>query len=290
MLTEKDEYYIERSIDYINSAKYMKCRAAIHVESEDDVLFWEKVLKHYMPNDSFDFISYTRGMKNQKEKGSSVCLRYKKLGCLSEGFLIAIDSDERYLMQEEYMSATHYVLQTYTYSIENHYCYPATINKAFNENTTFDFDKFLKAFSEIIYPFYIYYLYSKRSKDRLIQRKDFIKSWDVVPPLKINIESNAAEYLEHVKVSVDAKMKEIKSIYPDENIQEAKEDFLKLGLMPDNTYLYIRGHNLFDKLITSIICKIVYKRVNHEYFSQSLHYDYPEMIKIGEDIRHIFLN
>lgn len=312
MLTNKEQYLKQCSIDYRNRAKMKKCRAAVHIEDNNDRPFWAYVFQQYMPHDSFDFIPFTR-MAQNKATGSALCLKYRDLGCLSKEFVIAIDSDEHYLLKEREMSATHYVLQTYAYSIENHYCNPLTINRAFRAKNKFnvagfDFEKFLMTFSEKIYPFYIYYLYSGKKQDGKIRREDFIKSWDIAIN---NIDDNAAQYLDAVCSLVEVEMKAVESKYPGLDISSIEGEFRTLGVSPENTYLYIRGHNLFDKLITSIL-KTIYDRqvkaylnslsneekskyanrslnTEHEYFSQSLQYDYPEMMKIGEDIKSIFL-
>jgi hypothetical protein len=314
MQADKDRYYRNCSLEYRNRAKMKRCRAAVHIEDENDKPFWSFVLNKYAPRYSFDFISYTRSSKN-RASGSRICLKYKELGCLSDEFLIAIDSDERYLLQEKDNDAVHFVLQTYTYSIENHYCYPSTINQAFIlknkfNNASFDFDHFLTDFSKIIYPFYIYYLYSKKREDGIVEKTDFIRSWDIEPPMAIDIAANGANYLNHIKTVINEKLIIVEKRYPTVKFADMEVEFQALGLMPDNAYLYIRGHNLFEKLISSIVKQIYDKQINeytvnfspeekaeyfnrtlntnHEYCSQSLHYDYSEMKKTGEDIKVLF--
>jgi hypothetical protein len=315
MEVDKDQYYKNVAKAYTKGAILKRCRAAIHVEDRNDIPFWSFVLGFYMPNYSFDFISYTRTPEGEEGTGCAMCLKYKDLGCLSDKFLIAIDSDYRYLLQEPEIDAAHFVLQTYTYSIENHYSYPDTVNKAFElkqkfENNLFDFDRFLKEFSEIIYLVYIYFLYSLKNEDELITRDDFLSVWDTHSPKTVDIETNGTNYLDCLRQEVVKKKIEIEAKYPTVNIISAQSEFQLLGLLPENTYLYIRGHNLFEKLISPILQQIYGKLVhdyvktfssqekseyfgrklntNHEYFSQSLHFDYSEIEKIGEDIRFIF--
>ncbi|MDR2969835.1 MAG: DUF4435 domain-containing protein [Tannerellaceae bacterium] len=314
-MPDKSEYYKTWAVYYRNRARIKKCRAAVHIEDKNDQPFWTHVFQQYMPHESFDFIPYTRIAQN-KETGSNVCLKYRDLGCLSQEFLIAIDSDERYLFKEKKMDAVHYVLQTYTYSIENHYCNPLTVNRAFLlrnrfENTSFDFERFLRTFSRTIYPSFIYYLYSEKCRDGIVGKKEFIKLWDLAPPMIIDIDAGGINYLKAVKELTDEKIEALKCKYPAVSVSDMEDEFKTLGLMPDNTCLYVRGHNLFDKLITSIMKTIYGKQIKeymkdlpdeekskysshrpnttHEYFSQSLQYDYPEMEKIGEDIKSIFL-
>ena len=314
MEVDKDQYYKNVAKTYTKRAMLKRCRAAIHLEDRNDIPFWFSVLGFYMPNYSFDFISYTRTPEGKKGTGCAMCLKYKSLDCLSDKFLIAIDSDYRYLLQEPEIDAAHFVLQTYTYSIENHYSYSATVNKAFAQkqnfrNNLFDFDLFLKEFSKRIYPVYIYHLYSLKNGDGLITQDDFLSVWDVHPPKAVDIDTKGKDYLNWLKNKVTQKLANIDVIYPAVELSDIETEFQQLGLTADNTYLYIRGHNLFEKLISFILKQIYEKQVgeytvnfsseekdkyfnrklnsDHEYFSQSLHYDYPEMGRIKVDIDFI---
>ena len=40
---------------FASDAKMFRCRAAVHVENKDDVVFWSTVLKHFCPDDRFHF-------------------------------------------------------------------------------------------------------------------------------------------------------------------------------------------------------------------------------------------
>lgn len=311
---DKEQEYKNFAVHYKNQAKMKRCRAAVHVEDENDKHFWSFVLGHYLPNDSFEFIPYTR-ISGNNATGCKICLKYKELGCLSDNFLIAIDSDYRYLMEEPDISANQFVLQTYTYSMENHYCHPITINNAFKqkntfENTTFDFEGFLNKFSSIIYPIYLYYLYSMKNDDGHVSKSDFFDIWHLNPPMNIDININDKNYLDQITENAKNKLTEIEAKYTLVNFDDLKKHYRRLGLTESNAYLYVRGHNLFDGLISSIIKdvsleqskehvksfspqqKSVYfsRTLNsdHEYFSQSLNFDYPEMQKIGTDINAIF--
>lgn len=76
----------------------------------------------------------------------------------------------------------------------------------------------------------------------------------------------------------------LKSIYPnyDEAVEKAK--YKRLGLTEENTYLYIRGHNLYD-LITKLgeeICNIL-KRNEKKRLSEASEHDKIETIYQRKD-------
>lgn len=78
--------------------------AVVYLEDKDDEGFWTAVLKHYKPDSTFYFRSGSR----ETGSGCNQCLKYKK--SLDRQFLIAIDSDYRYLLKEADMDVAHFVL------------------------------------------------------------------------------------------------------------------------------------------------------------------------------------
>ena len=131
-------------------AKMFRCRAAVHVENKDDIAFWGAVLKHFRPDDKFHFISGSRNEYGRETCGVTQCLKY--FDFLSPDFFICIDSDYRYLLRERKIDVKHFVLQTYTYSFENHHCFADGLDDVCSrvthlKNTVFDFRRFLSDFS-----------------------------------------------------------------------------------------------------------------------------------------------
>ena len=123
-------------------AKMFRCRAAVHVENKDDIAFWGAVLKHFRPDDKFHFISGSRNEYGRETCGVTQCLKY--FDFLSPDFFICIDSDYRYLLRERKIDVKHFVLQTYTYSFENHHCFADGLDDVCSrvthlKNTVFDF-------------------------------------------------------------------------------------------------------------------------------------------------------
>ncbi len=118
----------EKHAFYESAAKRFKAElrlrggtAAIHLENKNDEVFWGKILHEVYPQGRFRFISSSRSISGNMTSGCTQCLQYRDF--LDKHFWIAIDSDYRYLSEEPDIDAKHFILQTYTYSFENHFCY-----------------------------------------------------------------------------------------------------------------------------------------------------------------------
>lgn len=305
----KYEYYRRLSVDYKNTAKMLKCKASIHVEAAEDKLFWKQIFTNALPHDEFHFITYTRTEKGNLSTGCSTCLSYRDF--LSDDFFICIDSDYRYLLQEKNIDVLHAIFQTYTYSIENHYCYSKGINNIFErlglKNNLFNFDAFLTAYSGILYELFLYHLYSLSRKDDIFTKNDFKAFIGLDKP-----GLSSEKLLNALQVKTDIKLKELKRIYPRQKIRETERVCNQLGMNKENTYLYFRGHNLFDRVILPLV-KEVRKRLELQYtvsfssrdkkeyfqrnkelksyFIENIGWSkYPEIKKIEADIYSFFMN
>jgi hypothetical protein len=304
----KITYYKLLAQDYTNAATIIKgCNAAVVVEAEDDVIFWNKIFTHFLSGYSFDFISNSKTPKGDVASGCTNCLRYHQLGCLSKEFFICIDSDYRYLLQEKYIDVEHFVFQTYTYSFENHYCYPKNIENTFGKsglnNNLFDFEAFLKAYSQSLYELFICHLISISKADGIFGTDDFNLFVD------INVTNlNEAQLISDLQTSVKEKFSELKKIYITAEIKDMEDKCNALGLNKDNAFFYFRGHNVFDRVVLRIM-KAVQRKLEEiasqnysgeekrEFFPRNaknieecliedIHFNrYPEIRKIEKDIK-----
>lgn len=114
------------------------------------------------------------------------------------------------------------------------------------------------AYSKEIYPLFLLFLYDHRQKERKLPNADFFKLLSF-PYSNNRIDDNGDYIITTLHKRVTLPISYLKSIYPnyDEAVEKAKYE--RLGLTEENTYLYIRGHNLYD-LITKLgeeICNIL---------------------------------
>ncbi len=303
----KDTHYRALALYYTNSVRLLRYTAAVHVEAIPDEFFWRKVLAYTRPKERFYFITYSKTKDDKKATGCEVCLKYKKLKCLSNKFFICIDSDYRYLLGEKDINPQNFVFQTYTYSIENHWCYTEGINEAFEKaglhNTIFDFDRFLFEYSGILYELFLYHLHSLSVRDKFFPKEKFKRF--------LNISNPAASsdiILDKIKQHIDVQLALLKENYNNISIEDLKEKYSGLGLRKENAYLYFRGHNVFEQVVLKIAIEVK-ERLQREqaeqltgenkhiyynnrkkedfisYFSEDLCFEkYPEIKKIETDI------
>ena len=116
MEADKRSFYEKAAKGLAASTKLYGVDTIVHVENTDDIWFWQQLLSKYR-NKRYKFMPATNNEKGNRTAGCEQCLKYKEF--LSQKFFICIDSDLRYLLDEE-LSAEMGILQTYTYSWENH--------------------------------------------------------------------------------------------------------------------------------------------------------------------------
>lgn len=269
-LRENKDLVATREVHYSNAAKrfaldakMFRCRAAVHVENKDDIAFWSAVLKHFRPEDKFHFIAGSRNEYGHETCGVTQCLKY--FDYLSPDFFICIDSDYRYLLREKKMDIRHYVMQTYTYSFENHHCFADGLDDVCSrvthlKNNVFNFRHFLKEFSNILYDLFIWHLYFQNADPIRFSQMEFdgyisLSSSRFFPL----VYDNGARALDELRNRVERKTGFLGRKFPNADLEGVRQRYLQLGLTPDNVYLFIRGHNLYD-LIT-FVCKEVCKAI-----------------------------
>lgn len=223
--------------------------SVVHVEDKDDILFWQQLLSKYRPG-RYKFMPATSNEKGNRSTGCTQCLKYKKY--LSQRFFICIDSDMRYLLDEEGISAQNGILQTYTYSWENHYAFASKLQQAFETHThkgaDFDFVAFLLHYSEIVYEPFLLVLYQERNGLADFRRDEFRKliSLQYVSGDGIN---NGEHFLDRLASALQEATADVRNKC-DFNLTDESERYALKGLKKENAYLYVRGHCLYNSLVS----------------------------------------
>lgn len=243
----KDDFYRSKAKYFKGLAKMKRITACVHLEGDSDKHFWKYIFHKYYPKGKFFFLSYSKLETKNKISGVEHCLRY--VPYLSGNFFICIDSDYRYLTKIRKVEVENFILQTYTYSIENHYCYSKHLNNVCYkysgiENNLFDFDKFYKDYSKIIYELFIWHIVILANGLRGITKMKFNEILTNFP--RISIKNNGELMLSNLKTRVQKKINTLKDKHPDIIISDYFKYYSKMGLRPYNTYLYVRGHNIYD--------------------------------------------
>ncbi len=291
----------EKRAFYESAAKRFKaeCRltgatAAIHIENKNDEIFWGKVLHEAYPQGKFRFISASRSFSGNMTAGCTQCLQYREF--LDQRFWIAIDSDYRYLTEECGIDANHYVLQTYTYSFENHFCYYKNCQRAIDVAREeeakqqekamaplpeFSFEKFLKSYSYAVYPLLVWQLYLQEVGEDAFPQKVFHRIL-ALPLGHRSIYHNGDSVLRLLRERCSKLLKHLKQTYPDADTTWYEARCNAQGVHQDNCYLFVRGHQLYD-LIVSQGSKFN-KHFEKELTSQLYFGEYDEISKIHRDI------
>lgn len=252
ILNEK-KHFESKANYYASLANGTVFKASVHLEDSVDLIFWKPLLHYIFPLEKFNFIYESESFLGNITRGCDQCLKYKDY--LSKQFFICIDSDYRYLLQEAGISASNYIFQTYTYSIENHLCYTSKLNAIPEKctgivNTIFDFEAFLLAYSQAVYEAYIWHLYFLKTGDYVTFSKDmFIHILSLNGMSGFSIDHNGQAIINELTSRCIAKVTELNAAHPHVNFAAEESYFSTLGLIRNNAYLYVRGHNLFDLVV-----------------------------------------
>ncbi|MDP4289977.1 MAG: DUF4435 domain-containing protein [Bacteroidota bacterium] len=250
----REEHYMRLAIDFKGQARLRRCDAAVHVEAAQDQRFWDTIFHHFIPDHKFHFIFHSRTPRGSMASGVTQCLNFRPY--LSKDFFICIDSDYRYLLQEPGIAVGNYIFQTYTYAIENHYCAAPGLDfvceRATGEkNEIFNFDVFLKRYSETIFELFLWYIHAHITAEFQFDRWDFYQ----IIGLRRNghypdIKNNGEAELDYLNESVQSKLRSLMHSHPLVDIEPTRKRMNDLGVRPDNVYLFVRGHNLFDSVVS----------------------------------------
>jgi hypothetical protein len=228
----REEHYQQLAIDFKGQAKLRRCDAAVHVEAAQDQRFWDTIFYHFIPQWKFHFISHSRTWSGTESSGVTQCLSFKPY--LGKNFFI----------------------QTYTYSIENHYCAAPGLDfvckRASGEtNGIFNFEFFLKRYSEIVYELFLWYINARITFDFKFDRWEFYQLIGLrrnAPYPDIN--NNGESELAFLNARVQNKLRMFEREYPLTDIKPMRKRMIDLGVRADNVYLFLRGHNLFDSVVS----------------------------------------
>jgi len=231
-----------------------------YVESYDDIFFWRSVLSEYeTPDRIFEVMLPSRVDLSRGKKTAMMNRLGENLG---QYMIACVDADVDYLLQgatnnSRLMLDNPYVVHTYAYAIENLQCYAPSLHNVcvmatLNDREVFDFETYLKAYSEIVYDLFVWAIWLYRELRFNEFPLNTLNNFISVEHLNIH---NPAESLEKLRHIVNKKMSWMQSKYPEARgkLKPLKDELLALGLRPDNTYLFIQGHHLMDNVVGAAI-------------------------------------
>ena len=220
----------------------------VHVEDKDDIWFWQQLLAKYRAG-RYKFKPATTNVKGNRNTGCTQCLKYR--GFLSQKFFVCIDSDLRYLLDEA-ISAEDGILQTYTYSWENHCAFASQLQQTFDKYThkgkEFDFSVFLSGYSEVVYKAFLLMLYQLKNGLTEFDRDKF-RTIISLQYRRGDEKNNGKQFLDRLSLDLQTATKNIKDTCGF-NMADESVYYETKGLRKENVYLYVRGHCLYNSLVS----------------------------------------
>lgn len=279
---------MKKFTEYLNSGflaaanalrpKKAKTRIVAYVESYEDISFWRSVFDEY-ESDKFHFevLLPARHSLTKGKKRAMMNMLGKGVG---QNMIACVDSDYDYLLQgatetSRQLIENKYIIHTYAYAIENFKCYAdglkrVCVQSTLNDIDVIDFVAFMKLYSRICYPLFVWniLLYRRRDLNTLSMQRFCeivrITSFNIGNP-EISLK-NLANRVNHQVAMLNRHLKDLLPEY-----EKLKKELDGLGVTEDETYLYIQGHHIMDSVVLRILIPVCrYLRNKREAEIQSL--------------------
>lgn len=264
--------YIE-AVNKLNGKKSRR-RIVAYVESYDDVFFWSNLLRP-LETDKYYF-EVMLPSNTSLCKGKKMALANDLGNRLGRCMIACVDADYDYLVQgvtatSREVCRNPYVFHTYVYAIENYQCYaPALQNvcvmATLNDRRIFDFEEFIRSYSQIIWPLFVWNVWCYRYGS--FKHFSMLDFYHVVQLTQINYY-HPEQTLERLRHLVNAKINRLQHRFPEgrKTYKPLREELLTLGLTPETTYLFMRGHDVFDGVVAPMlggICEVLRRERERE--------------------------
>ena len=261
--------------------KHAKRKIVAYVESYDDISFWRALLSEY-ENDKVYF-EVMLPSQSSLAKGKKTVLMNQLGKQLGENMIACVDSDYDYLLQgrtntSRYMIECPYVLQT-AYAIENYHCYAeglhdVCVTATLNDHKLIDFPAFMKAYSNIAWPLFIWSVW--------FYRRHILAEFSLLDFCSyVKLDQVSTRYpersLEHMAKKVEKKLHDLERRHPEakREIEELKrEELPTLGVTSDNTYMFIQGHHIMDNVVLRLlipVCTVLRREREQQIHDLALH-------------------
>lgn len=238
-------------------------RVMVEVEDNIDREFWRDLLTPLCPEKELHFNCFQTIVKGKDVVEVTGKARIIGLSdSLNDNHIGCVDSDYDWLLSDKTqdgktISGSKYLLQTYAYSFENLMCQAESLADFCCDNTEeeseFDFTDYLNRFSKIVYPLLMWSVYLYGKDNSSFTPTDWRK-------LLVNTEKDAEASLAIVESKVQATTEKMDGDFEAETAEKDKmKQILKdeKDVTEENAYLYVRGHDLFDHLLASVLSPII---------------------------------
>ena len=235
----------------------------VYVEGYEDVAFWRGIFDHFRN----PYLRFEISVPNRDDlpKGKKVLMSMlDKVD--KERVLLCVDSDFDYLFAGETEQSAKILnadnmFHTYTYATENYLCYAPSLRNVCvkatkNDTRIFDFERFMAAYSEIIYPLFLWYVYSaKSSTENVFTLAEFRAA---VRLGYVDIRHNGEGTLAWLQRNVERRRLVLEQQNPSmyEAVQALGTQLKKRGVEYNNCYLLMHGHTLMDNVTMPLLMAV----------------------------------
>ena len=239
-------------------------RIVAYVESYDDVAFWRTLLSEFEDDEHYFQVMLPSQTSLSKGK-KTVLLNSLNAEGLGRNLIACVDSDYDFLMQDHTalsrrINRNPYVLQTFAYAIENYLCYAESLHEVcvqatLNDRQLLDFPDFLRRYSRIAYPLFLWNIrFYRRHDTRTFPMYEF-NACTRIQDVSLHHPYRCLEEMERV---VKKKLAELHARFPGAvaEVDALAAEVEKLGLTPDTTYLYVQGHHLMDNVVMKLLTPV----------------------------------
>ena len=245
------------------ASKNARRKIVAYVESYDDVFFWRTVLSRF--EDETRYFEVMLPTRDKLERGKKSALMNVIGENVGPDMIACVDADYDYLLQgssptSKKILESPYVFHTIVYAIENYQCYAESLNTVavmvtLNDHRIFDFPTFMRGYSEAIFPLFVWSVMLYRSGE---YSRFSLSDFNTTIDLGGFSLQNPEECIEHLRGKCIRKVRWLQQRFPGrkQKYLDTRDDLKRLGVTPQETYLYIQGHHLFDAVVAPVMTKV----------------------------------
>lgn len=272
---------------YIEASNRMRSkqdrrRIIVYVESYDDIFFWRSILVDF-EDDTRYFKVMLPSQSQHLERGKKAALMNLLANSVGRDMIACVDADYDYLIQgatptSKIVINNPFVFHTYAYAIENLQCYAPSLYETcvmvtLNDERIFDMEDYLKKYSEIVFPLFVWSIWFYRTPN--YNQFTIFEFLHIIETAHFTM-NGSDEILSRLKKKVSKRIDQFQAQFPHSkgSYLQVKDDIMGLGVTPENTYLFIQGHHLFDKIVLPMmdtICSQLVRNRENEIARQSVH-------------------
>lgn len=262
---------MKRLTDNVNS-RYMQAadrllpgsrrgRIIAYVESYDDASFWRLLLDEFESKEHhFQIMLPAKGglTKGKKPALNSIL----EADALGSHMIACVDSDYDWLMDDitgtsRFINGNPYVIQTYTYAIENYQCwahslYQICVQCTLNDRRPVDIEEFMAEYSKAVWPAFVWNVWFYRAR----RHSEYsMQEFGIDTRLGHVDLKHPSKILQSLSERTQRKVALLSQKYPDalEQIDELKKLLTSKGITESNCYLFIQGHHLVENVVLKLL-------------------------------------